>query len=128
MPAIRRWNQEIAEGKGLFLGIYVKNILAGHVRSNKYRFPDQNKRWGISLEYWLSIPFQKRGLMHRLIPTFIDHAAQFFSPRVDFIEIVCHPDNKPSITVAQRLGFAAYNPEASLKEILPRLRFRKDLP
>lgn len=90
---------QFTEGKGFNAGIWVDQRLVGVIGHHSIDWPNRITTLG----YWLTEPYQGRGIMTAACRTVIGHA--FDTLKLNKVVIKCATDNIRSRAVPQRLGF-----------------------
>lgn len=89
-------------GTSYTFGIWYEGRLAGAISFNHvYRLTRRTV-----IGYWLAAPFQGRGIMTRAVQTLTDYA--FRDIRLRRVDICVAPNNRPSRSIPERLGFEKY--------------------
>lgn len=96
---IRESLQEMKDGKGMELGIWLADKLVGCIGLHGLSKPNRRA----SLGYWLSKNCQKKGIMTRSVKAFIDYS--FKTLNLNRIGLEASTKNISSCAVAERLGF-----------------------
>lgn len=92
---------------GFQAAIEPEGVIIGVVGFHSVNWPNRNT----SIGYWLAKPARGRGIMTTAVSALLDHA--FDEWNLHRIEIRCAPGNRPSRSIAERLGFRE---EAWLRE------------
>lgn len=96
---IRRDLLLFANNKGLGVGIWHQDKLAGGVRYHEIDWKNRTTEFG----YWLGAEFEGKGLITKVCEVMIVHA--FEELKLNRIVIICDTANPKSRAVAERLGF-----------------------
>jgi ribosomal-protein-serine acetyltransferase len=88
-----------AENKGLGVGIWYKDVLAGGVRYHEIDWSNRMTELG----YWISEGFEGKGLVTKTCRVLIDRA--FNELGLNRIIISCSSENQKSRAIPERLGF-----------------------
>ena len=96
---ITRNSEESSGEKGLVMGIWVREMLAGIVTYDRIDWSNRAALIG----FWLGKSFQGRGIMTRTCSALIDLAFNELS--LNRVEISCALENRRCRLVAERLGF-----------------------
>lgn len=88
-----------AENKGLGVGIWYKDDLAGGVRYHEIDWSNRMTELG----YWISEGFEGKGLVTKTCRVLIDYA--FNELGLNRIVISCSAENQKSRAIPERLGF-----------------------
>jgi ribosomal-protein-serine acetyltransferase len=97
--AIANWQQQHANNRGLFAGIWHQDRLCGVINHLNV---DWVNRW-TAFGYWLDAGHQGRGIMTACCRVMIDHSFNVW--KLNRITIECATENTPSRAIAERLGF-----------------------
>ncbi len=96
-----------AAGLGFQAGIWYQNQIVGVIGYHHLEWANRSTCIG----YWLSEPYQRRGIMTKACRTLIEYA--FEDWHLNRIEIRCAVENLKSRAIPERLGFI---PEGTLRE------------
>jgi len=96
---ITRNSEESSGEKGLVMGIWVREMLAGIVTYDRIDWSNRAALIG----FWLGKSFQGRGIMTRTCSALIELAFNELS--LNRVEISCALENRRCRLVAERLGF-----------------------
>jgi ribosomal-protein-serine acetyltransferase len=96
---IRSARRQAAAGEAVHVGIFAAGRLVGHAS-----LMDIAPGHMAEIGYWLAAEAQGRGLMTRTVSALVEHAFDELGLRRLLIR--ARPDNRRSIAVAERLGFA----------------------
>ena len=88
-----------AENKGLGIGIWYQENLAGAVRYHEIDWTNRSTELG----YWLGAAFEGKGLITTACQVMIDHA--FNELGLNRVVISCASENQRSRAIAEKLGF-----------------------
>lgn len=91
--------KQFAEGRGFQAGIWSGGKLAGTIG---FHGADLDNR-RTTIGYWISAPFEGRGLVTRACRAMIDHA--FDGLGANRVEIGCDVENLRSRAIPEKLGF-----------------------
>jgi ribosomal-protein-serine acetyltransferase len=95
---IRSWISEWDSGTEFAMGIFDGSRCAG---STGYHLRGQDG--SIEIGYWLSSPYEGRGIMTRVVTALTDNAREL--PGISCVEIVTDEANERSARVAMRCGY-----------------------
>jgi ribosomal-protein-serine acetyltransferase len=97
--SIKRDLELFADNKGLGVGIWYREDLAGAVRYHEIDWTNRSTELG----YWLGVDFEGKGLITKACIVMIDHA--FHELGLNRVVISCAEENEKSRAIAERLGF-----------------------
>jgi ribosomal-protein-serine acetyltransferase len=97
--AITAWQQQYANHRGLYAGIWFNEKLCGMIN---HPTVDRSNRWA-PLSYWLDAAHQGQGIMTASCRAMVSHG--FDTWKLNRLTIECATQNTRSRAIAERLGF-----------------------
>ena len=97
--AIIAWQQQYANNRGLYAGIWFDGRCCGMINHPNVDWPN---RWA-PLSYWLDAAHQGRGIMTACCRAMVSHG--FDTWNLNRLTIECATQNTRSRAIAERLGF-----------------------
>jgi len=94
----QRMLHEYADGKSMTCAIFYQDTLVGNCSFNRINHDTSC----VEIGYWLSQPYQGKGIMTRVVKSLIDIA--FNELEMEKVQLSAAVDNQPSREVALRVG------------------------